>query len=276
MPKQLGIIFKDELIFSELIKSINEIFPYLEVKVMSNYVDIHKSNINDSNLVKVGSVKEILETDCLIILCDINSIKDIIKSYRGTIIDFTGYVGNLTEKVIQIEDPLVYILNKLFEDLSDISGNIYLPVAIFGKMGVEELLKQMQDLFNFNTAKDSFYNLNLPFNVIFLDNLDISPIKNYIAYIKERIDADFSYRLLPVMSGIIMDIFSVREPYLNGIEYVDTYNDLVSLVNNKDMSIVKKGVNFYSLTIACDYIKVIVKQITSCLKNLESIDDISR
>jgi hypothetical protein len=268
MYNSLGIILSDELIASELIKSLSIEYSGIDIKILAEFGNIHRiKNIFLSNCSFVG-VEEILKTECLIILTDIGHIIDKIKSYNGNIIDFSGCLKNLCENVYDIYEPIRYITNQLFLDSSRVSGNIYLPAAVFGKAGVEELLNQMKNVYNFVNNRESYLGVNLPFNVIFLDHCASDVIKNYVAYMRKEIPLTFSLRLIPVMTGLIADFFYNynEEPDLSCVELIDNCSDLIELINEKKIFGIHNAENF-TITIIADYIDVIVSQILNILKD---------
>lgn len=272
MLNSFGIIFSDELIASELIKTLVEENSSVEIKILTDSENLHRiKNLFLSSCTLV-SVKEIMKTDCLIVLTDVSNILDKIKTYSGEIIDFTGYVKNVCDNVYDIVDPINYISNLLFQNINQVSGNVYLPLAVFGKAGIEELLTQVKNVYNFVNNRGSYLGVNLPFNVIFLDSCSNSIIKNYINYIREKLPSTFSLRLLPVMTGFIIDFFynDYNKPDISNIELIDDYADLVNVTNRKMITGIYNN-DGYTLTIVADYIDVIVRQIVDILKNEVSI-----
>jgi hypothetical protein len=268
MYNSLGIILSDELIASELIKSLSIEYSGLNIKILAEFGNIHRiKSIFQSNCSYVG-VEEILKTECLIILTDIEHIIDKIKSYNGKIIDFTGYLKNTCKNVYDIYEPVIYIINQLFLDTSRVSGNIYLPVAVFGKAGVEELLNQMKNVYNFVNNRKSYLGVNLPFNIVFLDYCSSGVIKNYVAYMRKQIPSTFSLRLLPVMTGLIADFFYNynEEPDLSSVELIDDRSDFINLINEKKIFAIHNPETF-TITIIADYINIIVSQILNILKD---------
>ena len=268
MFNSIGIIFSDELTSSELIKALIEANGSVEIKILADSGNLHRIKSLFLDSCTLVSVSEILKTDCLIVLTDVSNILDKIKTYRGKIIDFTGYIKNVCDNVYDILDPINYIANLLFQNIDQVSGNVYLPLAAFGKAGIEELLNQVKNVYNFVNNRKSYLGVNLPFNVIFLDRCSNSIIKNYINYIRERVPSSFSLRLLPVMTGFIIDFFynDYNEPDISNIEVLDNYPDLVNVTNEKKITGIYNN-DGYTLTIVADYIDVIVRQIIDILKN---------
>ncbi len=209
MYNSIGMVISDELVASELIKYILQEYSGVEIKILADIGNLHRiNNVFQSNCAFV-SLEEILETECIIVLTDVGVFVNEFNSYPKKIIDFTGHLKKIDNNgnVHSVLDPISYIINLLFLDIDNISGNIYLPLAVFGKAGIDELISQTKNVFNFINNKKRYLDVNMPFNVIFLDNCRGSVIKNYVAYIRRQIPPSFSLRLIPVMTGIIADFF---------------------------------------------------------------------
>jgi hypothetical protein len=268
MFNSIGIIFSDDLITSELVKTLTEANSSIEIKILADSENLHRINNNFLSSCSCASIKEIMETDCLVILTDVNNIIGKIKKYKGKIIDFTGYLKDVCDNVYEVHDPINYIINLLFQDINNISGNVYLPLAIFGKAGIEELLNQVKNVYNFINNREKYLGVNLPFNVIFLDRCSNSVIRNYVNYMREKIPSSFSLRLLPVMTGFIIDFFynDNNEPDITNIELLSDHYELVNITNEKKIIGIYNNTGC-ALTIVADYIDIIVRQIIDILEN---------
>jgi len=116
MYNSIGIVISDELVASELIKYIVREYGGINIKILADLGNLHRiNNIFQSNCAFV-SVKEILETECIIVLTDVSVFADKFHSYNGKIIDFTGYLKKLVNSgnIYTVLDPIKYIINLLF------------------------------------------------------------------------------------------------------------------------------------------------------------------
>jgi hypothetical protein len=268
MLNSIGLIFSDELIASELVKVLLDEFSDIEIKALVSADNLHKIKNLFLNSCKFVDINELLNTDCLIVLTDISKIIDLLRGYEGVFIDFTGYIKNFSRNVYDIVEPINYIAKLLFQDVNNIFANVYLPLAVFGKAGIEELLTQMKNVYNFINNKKSYLGVNLPFNIIFLDRCQQPIIKSYIDYLKGVISFPTTLRLIPVMTGLIIDFIydENNEPDVSCLELVNNQCDLIGIINEK------KIVGLYNndkniLSIAADYIDLIVRQIMYILKD---------
>ena len=110
--------------------------------------------VSELNILNVKtSVSLLKDAELLIMLAKPLNDDGIFKNFDGTIIDITGYEFSKEAEVFQIYEPVRKILRNIAVPIADVSVVLSLPVCIYGKHGVEDLMQQTRSIFTFDEAE---------------------------------------------------------------------------------------------------------------------------
>jgi hypothetical protein len=222
-----------------------------------------KSDVLLDNINEETEISKKLDSEILIILNEIASAKEILQNFRGLIFDLTGIAKNLGLKSLELIEPSVYLLYKYFgEQIDCIKGNIYYPVCIYGKAGIDDLINQTKDIFAFTNTECKILDKRLPFNALLGMGYNRSGIGEYISRFNSDVPNNFDLRLLPLSTFMIIDIYKPLNVEIYG-EYLESEISVIDALNNGGEN---KSHNLFLMdeeraTIVADYLKVIVEQI---------------
>lgn len=259
MKMDAAVYAEDTLLMRELLDGIDGQLPEFNVNIYSYGSAVERIQSENTDL-HVNSMSKFGNEDVLIVLSSDNIAYEHADNFDGSIIDITGNISS--EDVIQILNPVEYLLYSVTENIQSLKGVCSLPVCVLGKKGVDDIVSQTKGLLSFTKAENQVLDSELAFNIILNEN---RVLNRYLMNLNEQIRKNFTFRLLPVTTGLILDIFgdtsSVAEDDLYKRE-----NSLSEIVNNEGLSFKK-----YENGMVCvyaDYLYVYVKQIIDELKKL--------
>ncbi len=258
MYMDVGVFATDPLLLNEVMDAINSHFPSFSVTVYSESPKMEDLQALNSQC-EVRDIKRSSEEDVLIIL---NSLREngILKDFDGSLIDITGEFD--AEDTIFIKNPVEYILSSVSDDFNDLYGVCSLPAAIFGKAAVDDLVNQTRHLFSFNSYENKMLTSDLAFNVLLNEN---TLLKEFKEKLNENIRENFNFRLLPVTTGIIVDVCGAADEILDDDLYLRNFS-LSEITLNEGLSFSRHGKGM--LSVYGDYLFIYTKQIIDELRKL--------
>ncbi len=260
MRMEVGIFAGESLLLNEVITAIQGQMPEVSVNV---YAEEEKMPVLQSEVpsAQIDKLSHFGDEDVLLVLPGGEGLADYAGGFDGSIIDAAGCYSEDGE-ICNVFNPVEYILYSVCDNIDDIRGVCNLPAAVFGKDGVDDLINQTRHLLAFSDYNTKVIDFNLGFNVITEGN----PLfDKYLTNIKDEIRKNFIFRLLPVSTGLILDIYGNTENVAGEDLYGKTGN-LTDIIANEGLVFRKE--NNGMVTVYGDYLHIFTKQILDELKKL--------
>jgi len=257
---EVGIFAGESLLLNEVITAIQGQMPEVSVNV---YAEEEKMPVLQSEVpsAQIDKLSHFGDEDVLLVLPGGEGLADYAGGFDGSIIDAAGCYSEDGE-ICNVFNPVEYILYSVCDNIDDIRGVCNLPAAVFGKDGVDDLINQTRHLLAFSDYNTKVIDFNLGFNVITEGN----PLfDKYLTNIKDEIRKNFIFRLLPVSTGLILDIYGNTENVAGEDLYGKTGN-LTDIIANEGLVFRKE--NNGMVTVYGDYLHILTKQILDELKKL--------
>ena len=201
-----AIFINDYLLLLDFISKIEEEFPLLEYTVFGDKE--FASSLEDSAEGYVETDLSLLkDAELLIMLAKPMQDEKVIKNFDGTIIDITGYDFAQDAEIFKVYEPVRKILRNIAVPVSDVSVVLSLPVCIYGRQGVEDLMQQTRSIFTFDETKSLVFHNRIDFNKHF------NPVTAGLQVGKTVDDfassgGDISIRISPLSTVFEMDVFA--------------------------------------------------------------------
>ncbi|MGA1845977.1 hypothetical protein [Deferribacter abyssi] len=256
---KVGIFANDSLLLSELVETLNHrgLSILTNIYTEQGFLD----SMDNSDFVDIKSIPEKFNDDVLIVLSDISKYIERLKGFERKVVDFSRTVRGV-RYVSYISEPILYCLEQIDIDESDVFAIINVPAAVFGKAAVDDLLNQTRDIFSFTRSECKVFDKMLPFNYFFIREND-HIFKNYLLFLKENLEIDFELRMLPVSTGFVIDIYGECEIDDDKIFSERFVGSLQDALESEKVSYFK---NNKKITLVGDYLKVIINQILDEIK----------
>lgn len=266
MPQYSVAVYANEnLLLSEVLEKLENDFPLLSVRVFGNSL-AHTNLITATNEYDVLPAGMIKDEEMLILLSDPKDDMELLKKFDGDVIDFTGtFVG---EDVYKIEEPVAYLINAMQSRPEDMDAVVYLPAAVFGKNGIDDMINQTRELFAFSNVDTKVFEERLAFNMFF-SHAEQGILAGYLQKLKADTGVDADARLGAVSTGFVLDVYfkkDVNKEFSNitdTVGFVSTIADVCALQRPVVINRTKNRVS-----IAGDYIRLICGQITDAVKDI--------
>lgn len=213
-----------------------------------------------------------LDEEILIVLSDPQADIEVLKTFDGSVIDFTGTFKDILDEVFVIEEPLAHVINSLETEKSELDAVVSLPAAVFGKSGIDDLLNQTRELFAFTNTETKVFENRLAFNMFFSD-LDQGFLSGYRQKLKQDTKVDADVRMIPVSTGFVLDVYFKKDVNSNlTFSYTSdrNYETLSDIIGQTGIVLLSRTDR--RLTFSGDYIHTIVRQITDALKEITGED----
>ncbi|MBZ4644120.1 MAG: hypothetical protein JG767_1729 [Deferribacteraceae bacterium] len=238
--KNVGVFSKEYFLYKELEEALND------TDVILNLVS-SESNID-------------INFDIFVILSDFgDGLVDYLKKFEGLVLDLTGIARNYSNNVEDILEPAVYIIEKYFgHSVENLKGNIYFPVSIYGKAGIDDLINQTKDIFTFGNSQPKILKDKMPFNCVLGLGAGESGIKNYIQRFSHEVATNFDLRLLPFSTYMIVDIFKPFNVEIYGDFLDETFSVSEVLLNDSHKLFL---IDDERVTIVADYLRLLIEQV---------------
>ena len=261
-----AIFINDYLLLLDFISKIEEEFPLLEYTVFGDKE--FASSLEDSAEGYVETDLSLLkDAELLIMLAKPMQDEKVIKNFDGTIIDITGYDFAQDAEIFKVYEPVRKILRNIAVPVSDVSVVLSLPVCIYGRQGVEDLMQQTRSIFTFDETKSLVFHNRIDFNKHF------NPVTAGLQVGKTVDDfassgGDISIRISPLSTVFEMDVFATD---MFGLKNDEGYFPTESFFTASDVSersditvIPRKN----GLTFVGDYVRVLIEDIIKQMKEV--------
>lgn len=267
MNYKIAIYTTDYLLLLELSSVIETEFPDAQVTVFGDDALEESVDGSDDGYV-LKDFARIHESDVLIILSDPKPIHSEAVKFEGTIIDATGGVFPPQSEVFQADEPIRGVLKNIAVPVSDVSAVVQLPVCVFGKDGVEDLMRQTKEIFSFEETDNLFFENRIAFNVHFNpENLSGFTVGKSIDAFAEA-GGDINVRIGPLSTVFILDVYAKDSFVLkndDGYKIIDGFFTLSDVSEVYDIFVIirRNGYTFIG-----DYIRILVRNVVKKLNEV--------
>lgn len=191
----------------ELMERMESVFPAMETMIFgSESLGDELSGSAEGML--ITDLSRLSEADILILLSEPSDEDDNIKNFDGTIIDFAGYEFPPEAEVLKAYEPVKAILKNIAVPPEDVSAVVQLPACVFGKDGVEDLMRQTRDIFSFENGDNLVFTDRIAFNIHFgpLGLAGFAAGKTLDDFAEAG--GDVSVRLYPLSTVFTVDLYA--------------------------------------------------------------------
>lgn len=270
MNYKIAIYTTDYLLLLELSSAIELVFPAAEVLVFGDddLVSLQGSDDTSDEDYVIKDFAKIHESDVLIILSDPKPIYDEAVKFDGTIIDVTDSVFPHQAEVFNADEPIRSILKNIAVPVTDVSAVAQLPVCVFGKDGVEDLMRQAREIFSFEESDNLFFENRIAFNVHFNpEYLEGHPVGKSINAFRSA-GGDISARVYPLSTVFILDVYSKDSFVLkseDGYRVANVFFTSADVSEFDDIYIISRRSGY---TFIGDYIRVLIRSVVKKLSEV--------
>ncbi|TCK60639.1 hypothetical protein [Seleniivibrio woodruffii] len=260
-----AVYANENLILSEVLEKLENEFPLISIKVFGNSLanSTLTTATNEYDVLPAGMIDD---EDILLVLSDPKDDMEALKEYEGDIVDFTG---TFTAKdVYKIEEPIAYLVNAVQVNKEDMEAAAFLPAAVFGKSGVDDMINQTRELFAFTNTETKVFEERLAFNMFFSD-METGLLAGFRQKLKADTGLDIDIRMGAISTGFVLDLYfkkDVNKDFGYITESVGFVPTMADVCSRKRPVTVFRSKN--RISIAGDYINVICAQITDSFKDI--------
>lgn len=262
-----AIFINDYLLLLDFLSKIEEEFPLLEYTVYGDKE--FAASLEDSAEGYVETDLSLLkDAELLIMLAKpMHDDEKIIKNFDGTIIDITGYEFSQEAEVFKVYEPVRKILRNIAVPVADVSVVLSLPVCIYGRQGVEDLMQQTRSIFTFDDTESLVFHNRIAFNKHF------NPVTAGLA-VGQTVDdfaasgGDISIRISPLSTVFEMDIFAKDMFGLKddeGYFPTESFFTAADVSERSDITVIPRR---NGLTFVGDYVRVLIADIIKQMKEV--------
>jgi hypothetical protein len=259
----IGVYAEDYLLLLELLVKLNEALPIAEVKVcggeelvQSLPAEVAEQIAQDPN--------ELKGTDLVILLGRLPD--EFFKDYDGQVIALSGFEPKCDDLMV-LKDPLTEYLYLLAERNKAMAMNIGLPMAIYGKAGVDMLMQETRSVYSFEQYDDSVLPMRIAFNMHFYANdLPAGVLSDDLAALRRL--ANVNVRINPISTVFVVDLFAPAAiKFPEGLEFVAIDNDFSLEEVTRDAVVARIASNDgRAVTLTGDYLHLRTFQILNAIK----------
>ena len=255
----------ENLILSEVLGKLEDEFPLISISVYGNTL-AHTSLSTATNEYDVLPAGMIKGGDILLVLSDPKDDIEVLKEFDGDVVDFTGAMTG--EDVYRVEEPIAYLINAVQVKAEEMEAVALMPVAVFGKSGVDDMISQTRELFTFSSSENKVFEERLPFNLFFSD-VNTGFLSGLRQKIMAETGVDVDIRMGAISTGFVLDLFfkkDVNKDFGYITESVGFVPTMADICARKRPVTVFRSKN--RISIAGDYINIIGLQITDAFKDI--------
>jgi hypothetical protein len=207
----IAVYADDYLLLLEFISSIEKELPTATLKVYGSE-DLLSSMPPESMDYFAEDIDTLANSDILMLLAKLpDESASLLDKYEGTALSIVDDYDN--SDVIYIRDPLLALLDEIVEANDGCRIILGLPLAIYGRPGIDALMQETRAIYTFDTieGEDALLPMPVAFNIHFYQNLPAVSEKKakwekQLAELRKK--AVVSLRVNPVSTVYIVDIFS--------------------------------------------------------------------
>lgn len=261
-----AIFINDYLLLLDFLSKIEEEYPLLEYTIFGDK-EFAASLENSAEGYVETNILLLQDYELLIMFAKPLHDDEVIKKFDGTVIDITGYKFSSEAEVFNIYEPVRKILQNIAVPIEYTSVVLSLPVCIYGRHGVEDLMRQTRSIFTFDEADSLIFHDRIAFNKHFNPVIASLPVGETIDEFVAS-GGDISIRISPLSTVFEMDVFA-KDVF--GLKDDDGYFPTNSFFTASDVS-ERNDIMVVShrngLTFVGDYVRVLINDILKKLKEV--------
>lgn len=261
----IGIYSDDYLLLLELISLLERELPEAQIKIFGG--EALMSGLPSEVMEYISSDSQgLMECDLAVILSKLDNEKEFYGKYDGSVVDLSGSAAKYDDR-ISLNDPLISLLSAIARMNSDLNIVLDLPVAVYGKAGVDMLMQETRSVYAFDTDVDSVLDMRIAFNRHFYPgDLPLNILKHELDGLRKL--ASLSVRISPVSTVFTADIYSPSTVILpDDIDFYVPDGDFsledVSMGAEQRLVLIRRG---NMCTIMGDYLHLKVDVILTAVK----------
>lgn len=263
-----AIFINDYLLLLDFLAKIEEEFPLLEYTIFGDKEFASSLEDNAEGCVETD-LSLLKDAELLIMLAKPMNNEKVIKSFDGTIIDITGYDFFPDTEVFKVYEPVRKILRNIAVPVADVSVVLSLPVCIYGRQGVEDLMQQTRSIFTFDETESLVFHNRIAFNKHF--NSVTAGL-----FVGKTVDdfaasgGDISIRISPLSTVFEMDVFAKDMVGLKddeGYFPTESFFTASDVSERSDITVIPRR---NGLTFVGDYVRVLIEDIIKQMKEVIS------
>ena len=261
-----AIFINDYLLLIDFLAKVEDEFPLLEYTIFGDKE--FAASLEDTAEGYVETDLSLLkDAELLIMLAKPLNDDGVFKNFDGTIIDITGYEFSKEAEVFQIYKPVRKILRNIAVTINDVSVVLSLPVCIYGKHGVEDLMQQTRSIFTFDEAENLIFQERIAFNKHFNPVTAGLPVGKTIDDFAAA-GGDISVRISPLSTVFEMDVFAKDIFGLKddeGYFPTESFFTASDVSERSDITVIPRR---NGLTFVGDYVRVLIEDILKKMKEV--------
>jgi aspartate-semialdehyde dehydrogenase len=264
----VAVFANDPLLLSELLGRLEEEFPLLNINIYSSE-DFLPAIAAEKPSYEVKSISSLQDEEIAVVLSDPGQYADAIRKLGASVIDCTGIFRDTYDDVYLVEEPVEYLISHFKGDRQSIRGSLYLPAALFGKNGIDDLLSQTRNLFSFGRDKSKVFEERIAFNVLLGGDEEGNILSGYKKRLEESAGMPLNFRIIPVSTVFLADFFIGDNVSLdeNRMFYEYKAAGLEEAMENNGIGVMR-NTSGGMISFTGDYIKVLTGQIALHLKEI--------
>lgn len=262
-----AIFVDDYLLLLDLLSKIEEEFPLLEYTIFGDE-SFAQSLENTAEGYIETDLSLIKDAELLIMLAKpLKDDENIIRNFDGSIIDITDYEFSIDAEVFKVIEPVRKILRNIAVPITDTTVTVSLPVCIYGKHGVEDLMQQTRSIFTFDENENMVFHNRIAFNKHF------NPVTAGLMVGKTVDDyasagGDVSVRISPLSTVFEIDIFAKDVFSLKddeGYFPIESFFTASDISERSDIAVIPRR---NSYTFVGDYVRVLIEDVMKKLREV--------
>lgn len=261
-----AIFVNDYLLLLDFLAKIEEEFHLLDYTIFGDKEFATSLDESAEGYIETD-LSLIKEAELLIMLAQPLQDESDIKNFDGTVINAVDYNFNASSEVFKVDEPIRKILKNIAVPIKDASIVLSLPVCIYGKSGVEDLMQQTRSVFTFNDTYNLIFNDRIAFNKHFNPIISSLPVGRTVDDFFVS-GGSISVRISPLSTVFEMDIFAKGIVSLkndNGYSFLEGFFTASDVSESSEIVVMllKNGLTFVG-----DYMRVFIKDIIEKMKEV--------
>ena len=262
-----AIFVDDYLLLLDFLSRVENEFPLLEYTIYGDN-EFAESIENTAEGYVETDLSSIKEAELLVLLAKpLKDNENIIKNFDGTVIDITGYEFSSDTEVFKIDEPVRKVLKNIAVPIADVSVTISLPVCIYGKHGVEDLMQQTRNIFSFEDGESLIFHNRIAFNKHFNPLIAGLPVGKTVDDFAET-GGDVSVRISPLSTVFEIDVFAKDAFGLKddeGYFPTESFFTAADISERSDIAVIPRRNAF---TFVGDYVRVLIEDVMKKLREV--------
>ncbi len=262
-----AIFVDDYLLLLDFLSRVESEFPLLEYTIYGDKEFADSLEDTAEGYVETD-LSSISEAEILILLAKpLKDENNIIKNFDGTVIDITGYEFGNDVEVFKIDEPVRKVLKNIAVPVADVTVTVSLPVCVYGKHGVEDLMQQTRSIFSFDEGESLVFHNRIAFNKHFNPLIAGLPVGKTVDDFAAS-GGDVSVRISPLSTVFEIDVFAKDAFGLKddeGYFPTESFFTAADISERSDIAVIPRRNAF---TFVGDYVRVLIEDVMKKLREV--------